>query len=195
MVRKGPLRGRSGADVQKPRRREALQEVQPAYAFIHFTKERARPTTRRRRQQSFCKGDVGKGSRTLTKTPPSAHSSSTRGSAWQGPTDGPTDTLTGTAQGRSLVTMSALAAQRLQRVQRSFLLFLFPCLWTEVFLQKNQLVQVETCRRRTPQLTPPLLSSLVKIEFTFILILTGNLPSHAVSNAVSPDRRLLTNNF
>ena len=76
---------------------------------------------------------------------------------------------------------SALAARRLQRMQRS--LFLSSCLLPlplGLDRQKTRRVQVET----QPQADEGLLPS-PRIEFTFLLIFTGNLPSHAVRDAVA----------
>ena len=53
------------------------QKVQPVHTFISLTKEKARSTARQRLPNRGSGREMG--SRTLTKSPPSAHSSSTRG--------------------------------------------------------------------------------------------------------------------
>ena len=103
-------------------------------------------------------------------------------------------------QGGSRSWVSALASQRPQRMQRSFLLFsspfLCPCLWALFDRQKNQRVQVDTQLLQTsPRLAPPLLSSLARIEFTFPPYLHGATCLRMLSAMQSPARRLVTKNF
>ena len=85
--------------------------------------------------------------------------------------------------------MSALAAQRPQRMQRFFLLssfpFLCPCLRAWIDRQKDRRDHVETLSQTKRTTACPTAAVVVYPEFTFLLILMGNLPSHALRDAVA----------
>ena len=48
--------------------------------------------------------------------------------------------------------------------------------------------EVHGRRRRAPRRAPPLQSSFARIQFTFLLVFTGNLPPHAVRKAVASSK-------
>ena len=125
------------------------------------------------------------GSRTLTKSPLSAHSSWTRGCRLGKGQLGPTDTQLTRPSGRSTVTTSALAAQRPQRMQRSLFLFSSPCLCPYLWALIDRLDGSRwrhSRRQGAAWLAPP---SLAWVEPTFPIIFTGILPSHAVLDAIA----------
>ena len=128
-------------------------DVKPPKKFsLHthsFNSRKSARCTPRRRQPNRDSGREmwGKGSRTFTKSPPSAHSSSTRGCPFGKGQVAIRPTITG-PPGWNLVMTSALAARPAPADAAFFVPFFSPCLclclWAWIDREKTPRVQVET---------------------------------------------------
>ena len=191
-IREGPSRGSSGVGVQKPRRREASQEVEPVHTFVYLTQERTIHRLATTAQQTLWKGDVWNGNTNVEKiTSVRAQQLDERASAWRWAIDGWTDTH-GTV--REELCHDVGAGGTVAPADAAFFLpFFFPFPLPFAFGLGLIARRIDGTRwrhgrrRRAPRLAPPLQSSFAQVELTFLLVFTGNPPS-PVRNAVASSK-------